>query len=284
MKFAVVGGDRRQLYLSDYLAKQGHNVYAYGIVEDEISADIVFCDRLSCTLEDADAVILPIPVTNDGVNIFAPDFFEYIHIDELVKFRPKLVFGGLISEKLTQTFKMADIEYYDYYTDELLTQKNAELTAEATIGVIHNTSNLALADSSVLVCGYGRIGKVLSNYLFSIADKLTVSARKQKDLEDIKSKNINAIDTNLMSNYCNQFDIIINTVPSLIFDEITLRKCRKNISIIDLATGGGTDFNAANDLGITATLASGLPGKLLPVSAGWAVGSSILRYINRGEN
>lgn len=284
MKYAVIGGDTRQLFLADYLAKQGHSVYAYGIIEDQFSTDIIFCDKLSCTLDDADAVILPLPASTDGINVFAPNFFEFIRLSEIIVFRPKLICGGMITDKLQKMFATADIKFYDYYTDENLTEKNARLTAEATIGVIHKTSNLALEDSSVLICGYGRIGKTLAKYLKPIARKITVSARKEADIKNIRENNIAAIETGSISQYCNQFDIIINTIPSLIFDESTLKKCREDIKIIDLATGGGTDFNAARDLNITAVLASSLPGKILPVSAGYAVAESILRYTTRGEN
>lgn len=281
MKYAVIGGDERQLYLAERLAKQSETVYAYGITEKEISADIVFCDKLSCTLEDADAVILPIPTSTDGVNVFAPHFFEYIRLSEILAFRPKLICGGIINSKLRNMFELADVPYFDYYEDKELTEKNAKLTAEATIGTIHKTSKLALEDSSVLICGYGRIGKALSKYLLPIAGNLTVSARKENDLENIRKQEINAINTGNIQNYCNQYDIIINTIPALIFDENILRKCRSDINIIDLATGGGTDFNAARDMKINAVLASGLPGKILPVSAGWAVAESILRYMQK---
>ena len=70
-----------------------------------------------------------------------------------------------------------------------------------------------------------------------------------------------------------RFDAIFNTVPAMVLDKGKLLALRRDALIIDLASGGGgTDFAAAEELGLKALHALSLPGKVAPVSAGRLLG------------
>jgi dipicolinate synthase subunit A len=63
-------------------------------------------------------------------------------------------------------------------------------------------------------------------------------------------------------------------------DHSILKYANPDLLIIDLATQpGGTDFEAANALGIKAILAPGLPGKVAPLFAGRILADVIPRLI-----
>ncbi len=65
-----------------------------------------------------------------------------------------------------------------------------------------------------------------------------------------------------------QYDIIYNTVPSMILHEERLKLLNKETIIIDLASKpGGVDFKKAEELGLNARLELSLPGKIAPITS-----------------
>ena len=79
---------------------------------------------------------------------------------------------------------------------------------------------------------------------------------------------------------CGKYDIIFNTIPSLILDEQKLKLLKKNAVIIDLASKpGGVDFNKAKELNIKTIWALALPGKVAPVTSAKYLQECIQEYI-----
>lgn len=65
-----------------------------------------------------------------------------------------------------------------------------------------------------------------------------------------------------LKDHIHEFDIIFNTIPSLILDDEILTKVKKDALIIDLASKpGGIDFDAAKSYGLKVIWALSLPGK-----------------------
>jgi dipicolinate synthase subunit A len=85
-----------------------------------------------------------------------------------------------------------------------------------------------------------------------------------------------------------QYDIVYNTIPSLILDSYRLNLVRRDCLIIDLASRpGGVDFQYCNDKNIKVVWALSLPGKTSPVSAGNYIGiaiENILQDLNATDN
>jgi len=62
---------------------------------------------------------------------------------------------------------------------------------------------------------------------------------------------------------------VFNTVPARLLTREVLQAMRRDAVVIDIAqTPGGTDFDAARELGIKAFLELGIPGKVAPQTAG----------------
>jgi len=79
---------------------------------------------------------------------------------------------------------------------------------------------------------------------------------------------------------CNDFDVVFNTVPSMIFDRNILGGMDKNTLFIDLASRpGGIDFTAAAELELKTVWALSLPGRVAPKSAGQIIKSTLLNII-----
>ena len=69
MKILIIGGDARLGIVGEMLMSEGHDVYAYKNASEKIKAtsDLTSLSRF-------DTVILPLPVSRDGVHINIPDF------------------------------------------------------------------------------------------------------------------------------------------------------------------------------------------------------------------
>ena len=283
LKFAVVGGDLRQIYSAIELADSGYEVALYGF--DEFNGDIGLCTRcknLSDALNNSDIVILPMPVSNDSVNLFLPMSDKKISLSELFDGIDKktIVFGGR-TECISKDF---GIDIIDYFEREELVVANAYLTAESAVGIAMGELKESIKDVSVLVMGYGRIGKALCNLLKGMGVNVYASARKRRDFAWIRAYGYSPVDTSKVCDVVSSCKVIFNTIPELVLGEETLGCIRNDSIIIDLASKpGGVDFEAAKKCGLKVLWALALPGKKLPVSAGRAQARTILDILEDME-
>ena len=175
--FAVIGGDQRQRCLLRQLHGLGFPASAYRVPDTENSAP-----ELSGCLQDAAILILPMPaltgtetVRAEGGGVPLADILDAAEPDALVC-------GGMLGP--AEAFLRArDISFFDYAKDETLLLQNAELTAEAALPLLLEQLSCPLAGSRILLCGFGRIGKLLARKLRVLGADVTVSARKAQDLE-----------------------------------------------------------------------------------------------------
>ena len=71
-----------------------------------------------------------------------------------------------------------------------------------------------------------------------------------------------------------------NTIPAMVVPRVAIECAAADLTIIDLASApGGVDFAAAQELGIKAVLAPGLPGLVAPRTAGRYLAETILRIL-----
>ena len=80
-------------------------------------------------------------------------------------------------------------------------------------------------------------------------------------------------------------DTVINTIPAPVLPRKMLEKLPRGALVIDLASlPGGTDFDAAEALGIQAEHALALPGKCAPDTAGALIAQTVLTILQeRGD-
>lgn len=282
--FAVIGGDKRQVAMAHSILSDGYNVYAAGFQKIELKRGII-----KTSIEDAinkcRYIVLPLPVLVKKAYLNAPYADEQIKVDD--KFAElmygKKVFCGMADKLINTSSKWKDISLYDYSKREEFAVNNAVPTAEGAIEIAMNEYDGTINGSRCLVAGFGRIGKVLCKMLNGIGAKVTVSARKPEDLAWINLLGYKSILTSDICKY-NEYDIIFNTIPDMIFDAHTLAKSASNAVVIDLASApGGVDFNAAKRLRINAISALSLPGKVAPKSAGEIIKNTIYNMIEEGR-
>ncbi len=243
----ICGGDKRQKYMYEYMVENGLDVKTFGLFYNDME-DID-------NIVNFDVVILPVPVTRDGV---------YLNSERVVKLddvlgrlkKTQIVLGGMHSGVV------------DFCKLESFQMRNAVPTAEGAIQVAMENTDALISNSNCAVFGYGRIGKVLSGMLKNLGADVTVYARKERDIElacafGCKTGNIYVPDG------IENVDVIFNTVPETVIGGDVLCRTKKDVLIVELASKPyGTDLEGASKMGRNVIVASGLPGKVAPKTAG----------------
>ena len=259
--FAVIGGDLRQRCLLRQLHGLGFPASAYCVPDTENSAP-----ELSGCLQDAAILILPMPaltgtetVRAEGGGVPLADILDAAEPDALVC-------GGMLGP--AEAFLRArDISFFDYAKDETLLLEQL---------------SCPLAGSRILLCGFGRIGKLLARKLRVLGADVTVSARKAQDLELARILGFRRIKTGNWAGALAQYDGIVNTVPAPVVIPEHLQSIRKDCALLELASLPGGFCTEAQALpGYLA--ARGLPGQYAPESAAAIIRSAIFRSLNQEE-
>lgn len=263
---SIIGGDLRIVKLVDMLNADGYNVYTYGLEQANID-DIQKCKSIEEVSEKSDIIISSIPFTSDGVNVNTPFSKNKISIEEVAKYiKGKTFIAGRIEEELYQKF--SETKVIDLLKREELTVLNTIATAEGTIQIAMEESTKTLHGSKILVMGFGRVSKILSNMLKGIGAEVYCETRTTVNCAWIKAYGYNPILLDELDEELNKFDVIINTIPHIILNKERLKKVKKDCIIIDIASNpGGVDRNSAKELGIKMIWALSLPGRVAPITS-----------------
>lgn len=265
-KILIAGGDLRQIYCARSLADE-YDAYITGFSQKYLPSD---ADLKYAELSEAsgiyDAAVLPVPPLDENGRLNTPCSEEMISAEKIARLvKPNgLVFAGKVSSKLCEIFN--GMEICDYMEREELSLLNAVPTAEGAVQIALEELPVTLSGLSVLIVGCGRIGTALIGILRGFGADVTVSVRNAEGAARARILGAKACRT---SEIKNNFGLVFNTVPSMIFDKKLLEKFSRDTLFIDLASKpGGIDFEAAAELGIRAVWALGLPGKTAPITSG----------------
>ena len=268
-KISVIGGDLRIVKLLEMLAKDEYEICTYGLEKIENINSVKKCKTLQETVQDADIVIGPIPITSDNTNVNAPFSEKIITLNELAtNIKGKKIIAGSIKREFYELSNDNKIETIDLLNREELAVLNAISTAEGAIQIAMEETIKTMHNSNVVILGFGRIGKVLAKMLQGVGANVYCEARKNVDLAWIRAYGYIPIHQKEIEKQIDKYDIIMNTIPSMILDKQILKKVSKNCVIIDLASNpGGVDRQEAKKLGIKVIWALSLPGKVAPLTS-----------------
>ena len=286
-KIAVIGGDLRQLFIAEILSERGYAVSVFGLdVEKNITSKCIsVSDTLSEAVEGAVLMILPVPLSRDGISINAPLCERKVALSEIfsVANKVKYIAAGLPDE-MSARLLSENSTLIDYAARDEFALKNAYATVEGALAVAFKETSVTLRGSICTVCGYGRIGKVLVGTLISLGASVKVFARKKLDRVSAELEGASSYDICEMKKEIYDADIVFNTVPSVIMDKDVLKMLNKNATVIELASfPGGTDRSAAEALGVKLINAQSLPGKFSPCSAAETIVESIFSALYEME-
>ena len=228
--------------------------------------------------KEAHAVVLPMPYTSDEKHIKDTDITLDGLFSSLGARYP--VLGGRFDWNAYGTAMRYGVRLFDYYENESAKIKNAYLTSLAALSFALERGE-ELLGKRVLVCGYGRIGKILCRLLGCAGAHVCVAARKEEDLSWIKVNGFEEIRYSRLKEHAHGIRLIFNTVPSKILDYGTLCAFEKNATLIELASKACCDEEEASVAGVSVLRAASLPGKYYPEAAGKILAYSAVEIIKR---
>ncbi|MDR1754460.1 MAG: dipicolinate synthase subunit DpsA [Eubacterium sp.] len=277
--FLFLGGDLRSVYAAEKLNER-FDCFIYGQenlwlptpIQTPVLREVTKCRNL----------VLGLPSSCDGETINAPNWNETIYPEIILEAVENggTVFAGKAFEKLSSLCEKHGFKFIDYFAREELAVMNAIPTVEGAIEILMRESSSTIYDMSVLVTGFGRLGKVLIKRLVALGAQVTVAARKFSDMSwaeigGCKSMHISELEANL-----SRFDAVINTIPAKIFFEKEIKKMSPCLIFIDLASKLSVfDKAFIERQGIKVLWELSLPGRVAPVTAGRVIADTILNII-----
>ena len=254
--------------LAKLLKEDRKIVYTYGM-------NVNSAEKLENFLEDVEVVVGPIPFSRDGLNVNSKFVESKILIKDLLeKIEGKILIAGNISEDVNKLAENYNIQAIDVMKNEKLAVLNTIATAEGTIELMIANTDTIIFDSNVLILGFGRVAKTLANRLKGLVKSITCASRENDELAWIEVYGYEKMNLNDLvkcqesKKYLKNYDVIINTIPSMILDAEKLQYVNKEALLIDLASNpGGIDKEEAKKQGLKLIHALGLPGKVAPKSS-----------------
>ncbi len=291
IKIGILGGDGRQAVLSSLLSDLDTECAVWAVPRDAAPRPDgpVRCGGWECAVNGAAAIILPLPVTFDGVrlNCRAADEGskpgEYdVRLTEIIEKATKetLILAGKIPDSTMRFAAERGKRMRDYYESEEFQIKNAVPTAEGAIACAMDTLPVTLARAKAAVAGYGRIGRTLAGRLIRLGADVTCIARSRSDLSWAWVDGCRPLPLAEYQKRPAPFDVIFNTVPHVIFDVPVISSIDPRTLFIELASrSGGINADAAKERGIRIVRASSLPGKCSPFTAGEIMFDAVLTVL-----
>ena len=255
MKFILYLKDKRLIYVDEYLKTKGYKTQEFN--ESDLS-----------NIVEGDIVVL------------SPAFKWN---ENLVNNMPKniTIFGGAFSPEFKTVFENKNIKYFDMMQNEDFVLKNATLTAEGMLcDLILNLPN-SMYEQNILIIGSGRVAKAVGYLFFKLGLNFDFAMRNEKEYNLTKLFAKKCYLGEEYKNYLKNYDVVINTVPAVIFNQSDAEKFKKDCYVFELASKRCLeDIKTQN---VNYVLCPALPSKYTPKSAGKLIIELIYNYIVKGK-
>ncbi len=285
MRFAVIGGDKRTEHLAAQLLRDGHRLRSFALERAALPPEISRESCLQSCVYGADCVLLPLPAERGG-RLHAPLSAEELGMPALIEalWPGQLLIGGALREETVTAALRGGLRVADLLRQPALAVGNAALTAEGAIGRLIEHSERALWSGRALVLGWGRIGRILALRLSALGAQVTVAARGARDRAMAEALGCAAVDYAGLDGILGDFDFIVNTVPARVLTEGMLCLIRPDALLLELASPpGGFDRTLAQNIGLHALAAPGLPGETAPEAAALLLRQAVYAAIEETE-
>lgn len=204
MEISIIGGDLRIVRLAEMYAKEKYKIFTYGLekyfdknMQLKFDNNIIMCKNIEDALSASRYIISGVPLSRDDKYISTPfsenkiemeDFLEKIsnYSTYLLNKTQKGNNINFIAGKIPRSFYNGKINVIDLLENEEFNILNSIPTVEGTIKIILQEREDTIHESNIVVCGFGRIGKILCNRLKYLGAKVYCTARKETDLAWIR--------------------------------------------------------------------------------------------------
>ncbi|MBQ2719426.1 MAG: hypothetical protein IJF73_05100 [Clostridia bacterium] len=269
MKICAIGGDARMPHAAAALCEAGHEVTHTAYGEGPLSPE---------ALAVAEAVLLPYPISRDGVTLTAPASPLPVPLSSLFAMIPEGVpiLGGRADAAIRE--RAAGHRLFDYAEDEGFLGKNAAITAEGALSLLMARLPSPLFETPCLVLGSGRLAKATYDLLVGLHVPTAAAARNTavRFADGRPPLPLAALPAEL-----GHYDVLINTVPVPLLTRSLLLRMRRGAILLELSAAPGVlDTDACRAAGLEVVTAPALPGKYAPRGAGRAIAAAVLPILS----
>lgn len=220
-------------------------------------------------VREADAVLLPLPASRDGIYPTAAKGSNPPALSDIfAAAKPSCLFlGGQPSPAVRAA---ADGEIIDYYTGEELVRRGAAATAEAAVAMASLDLPVTLAGTHFAILGAGRIAMHILTLLQAAGARISLFARAPAARERAAARgaDVYPIEAGVAPTIPPDVRAVFSTVPAMLFPAGGPMPPRGSY-FYDLGVGA-IDRTAAEAAGVSLPPSAGLPGKYSPESsAAW---------------
>ncbi|MGI6548850.1 MAG: dipicolinate synthase subunit DpsA [Syntrophomonadales bacterium] len=285
VKIAVLGGDERELILVSELVTLGATVTVVGCPRERLKHGAFISRSVEDGLSGAEVAILPMVGTDIRGHIRAVYTEERLQLTQKAlqgMAKPAMLIIGSARPFLKEWTDKLGITLIETGEMDDVAILNSIPTAEGAIQIAMQEMKTTIHSSRAMVLGFGRVGTTLGRTLKALGAVVSVASNNQGELARAYEMGCHRVPLSELADNLNQIDVVFNTIPASVLTSEILRRMNPDTLIIDLATApGGTDFGAANEYGIKALLAPGLPGKVAPIMAGRVLAEVVPRLIEK---
>lgn len=267
-RFSIIGGDMRNVKLSELLSEDGHEVHTFAL--DNTGKISQRCSDLREAFALSDIAVGPMPFTSgDGTYLNAPFHPEKIEIAKIADVIRESGFGGLlIGGRVPLALSGVGAVSADLLQRDDLAVLNSVPTAEGALQIAMEELPYTVRGLRTIVCGMGRVGSTLARLMQRVGADVTVAARSSRDFAICEAEGLKSCTYSHLCRILPEALLVYNTVPALIFGRELLDCMNQEALLIDLASmPGGTDFEYAAKRRIRTIHALSLPGKVAPAGA-----------------
>lgn len=310
----VLGGDLRGRYLAEYMESKGHEVTCFGVMTASdtepfeegrplpgaMPPEKPFLLRNAASLEKAVAasgwILCPMPFSKDRKHLFTLDAAPAIDLEKLKdSLRPgQILVGGGIPELFSEACARRQVTVMDLMEDETLARANAALTAEGLLSMLIAQTPFSLVNRKLLILGFGRCGQEIAWLLSCFSTAVTVCEHDPERTAlaarcgflifgaaqdaPIPQQGVSIPDAAQSASPASplDYDIVINTVPAQVLTGQQLSQLPAHCMLFDIASAPfGFQLQAARETGLSLIRCPGIPGALMPQTAGELIAASI---------
>lgn len=256
--FLILGTDVKMNACQRVLEQQGY----YAECKDE--------KEFQDSFEDYDCIILPCPTISHSFITDTTMSFE--RILELISDNQTLFYANADNVNFAKNA-------YSYYYNENFLEENSLLTAQGVLRLILENISVDLRFLDIAILGFGRCGKSITKLLSHLDGNISVFSRKNFSDDSQRGNKIKFISIYECEKLLKEYDVIINTIPFNVIAEDTVKLFSNTIYIEVASAPYGFDIYNNDTSAFNFILASGLPGKYTPVSAGENIANTVLEIL-----
>lgn len=154
---------------------------------------------------------------------------------EQVDFKSNAIVLSLLkNQRLCYLSKLKGFNYQYLYRDEDFVNENTYISDEAVIAYMIIDNAISIANSNILILGYGHCGRDLASKLERFNARVSISNRNDYYHDEVVNKGYRYIRLNQLN--LKGYDFIINTIPSQVLDNKVLETKDANCKIYDIAS------------------------------------------------